>query len=39
MDATGVQDMPALGCNLSGHRLVTEGCVRPEEKGMAGQES
>ena len=36
IDATGVQDMPALGYQLSGHRLATEGYARPEEKGAAG---
>jgi alkylhydroperoxidase family enzyme len=39
IDATGVQDMPALGYQMSGHRLATDGYVRPAEKGMAGQES
>jgi alkylhydroperoxidase family enzyme len=38
IDATGVQDMPALGYQMSGHRLATEGYVRPEEKGVAGPE-
>ena len=38
IDATGVQDMPVLGYQMSGHRLATEGYVRPEEKGMVGQE-
>ncbi len=33
IDATGVQDMPALGYQMSGHRLATEGYARPEEKG------
>ena len=28
-DASGVQDMPALGYQMSGHRLATEGYVRP----------
>jgi alkylhydroperoxidase family enzyme len=32
IDATGVQDMPALGYQMSGHRLATEGYVH-EEKG------
>jgi uncharacterized peroxidase-related enzyme len=38
VDATGGQDMPALGYQMSGHRLATEGYVRPEEKGIAGHE-
>jgi len=29
IDATGVQDMPALGYQMSGHRLATEGYGRP----------
>jgi len=29
IDATGVQDMPALGYQMSGHRLATEGYARP----------
>ncbi len=28
-DASGVQDMPAIGYQMSGHRLATEGYVRP----------
>ena len=28
-DASGVQDMPALGYQMSGHRLATEGYARP----------
>jgi hypothetical protein len=28
-DASGVQDMPALGYQMSGHRLATEGYVCP----------
>ena len=39
IDATGVQDMPAFGYQMSGHRLATEGYVRPEEKGMQAGES
>ena len=31
IDATGVQDMPVLGYQMSGHRLATEGYA-PEEK-------
>lgn len=38
IDATGVQDMPALGYQMSGHRLAREGYVRPEEKGTVGKE-
>ena len=38
IDATGVQDMPARGYQMSGHRLATDGYIRPEEKGMVGQE-
>ena len=38
IDATGVQDMPALGYQMSGHRLATEGYDRREEKGAAGHE-
>jgi alkylhydroperoxidase family enzyme len=38
IDATGVQDMPVLGYQMSGHRLATDGYVRPEEKGMVGHE-
>ena len=38
IDAAGVQDMPALGYQMSGHRLATQGYVRPEEKGLAGDE-
>ena len=30
IDATGVQDMPALGYELSGHRLATDGYAKPE---------
>ena len=29
IDASGVQDMPALGYQMSGHRLATEGYGRP----------
>jgi len=29
VDATGVQDMPAIGYQMSGHRLATEGYARP----------
>jgi uncharacterized peroxidase-related enzyme len=32
IDATGVQDMPALGYQMSGRRLATEGYVREEKK-------
>ncbi len=32
IDATGVQDMPALGYRMSGHRLATEGYVHEERK-------
>ena len=38
IDATGVQDMPAQGYQMSGHRLATEGYVRQEEKGASGHE-
>ena len=31
-DASGVQDMPALGYQMSGHRLATEGYV-PKSRG------
>jgi alkylhydroperoxidase family enzyme len=31
-DAAGVHDMPALGYQMSGHRLATEGYAREEEK-------
>jgi len=34
IDATGVQDMPALGYQMSGHRLATEGYARSEEKNV-----
>jgi alkylhydroperoxidase family enzyme len=30
IDATGVSDMPALGYEMSGHRLATEGYARSE---------
>lgn len=30
IDATGVSDMPALGYEMSGHRLATEGYARRE---------
>ena len=30
IDASGVQDMPALGYEISGHRLATEGYARAE---------
>ena len=33
VDATGVQDMPALGYQMSGRRLATEGYARPEDEG------
>ena len=39
IDATGVQDMPAFGYQMSGHRLATEGYARPEEKGVQVGES
>ena len=32
IDATGVQDMPALGYQMSGHRLATEGYAEENEK-------
>ena len=32
IDATGVQDMPAFGYQMSGHRLATEGYAREEKK-------
>jgi uncharacterized peroxidase-related enzyme len=35
IDATGVQDMPAPGYQMSGHRLATEGYAQPEEKSAA----
>ena len=38
IDATGVQDMPALGYQMSGHRLATEGYARSEEKVGVSQE-
>ena len=38
IDSTGVQDMPARGYQMSGHRLATEGYARPEEKETAGPE-
>ena len=38
IDATGVQDMPALGYLMSGHRLATEGYAHPDEKGVVGKE-
>jgi len=38
IDSTGVQDMPAFGYEMSGHRLATEGYARPEEKGASGAE-
>ena len=31
IDATGVQDMPSLGYEMSGQRLATEGYARAEE--------
>jgi alkylhydroperoxidase family enzyme len=34
-DAAGVQDMPALGYQMSGHRLATEGYVQEERKQSA----
>jgi uncharacterized peroxidase-related enzyme len=33
VDATGVQDMPALGYQMSGRRLATEGYARPQPPG------
>ena len=36
IDASGVKEMSALGYQMSGHRLATEGYVRPEEKGVEG---
>jgi uncharacterized peroxidase-related enzyme len=30
IDATGVSDMPAIGYEMSGHRLATEGYARTE---------
>jgi uncharacterized peroxidase-related enzyme len=39
IDATGVQDMPAFGYQMSGHRLATEGYARQEEKGVQVGES
>ena len=35
VDASGVQDMPALGYEMSGHRLATEGYARPEAQTAA----
>ena len=32
IDATGVQDMPALGYQMSGRRLATEGYVHEDKK-------
>ncbi len=32
IDATGVQDMPALGYQMSGRRLATEGYIPPEKR-------
>jgi alkylhydroperoxidase family enzyme len=32
IDATGVQDMPALGYQMSGHRLATEGYAHEDKK-------
>jgi uncharacterized peroxidase-related enzyme len=37
VDAAGVQDMPALGYEMSGHRLATEGYARPDPKSAPGQ--
>ena len=37
VDAAGVQDMTALGYEMSGHRLATEGYARPDSKSTAGQ--
>jgi len=34
IDASGVQDMPAPGYQISGHRLAAEGYARPEETGV-----
>ena len=42
IDATGVQDMPAPGYQMSGRRLTTEGYAQPEEKArrrVAGEEA
>lgn len=36
VDATGVQDMPALGYRMSGHRLATEGYAPPSEGSVVG---
>jgi alkylhydroperoxidase family enzyme len=30
IDATGVQDLPAIGYEMSGHRLATEGYAAPD---------
>jgi hypothetical protein len=37
IDATGVQDMPALGYQMSGRRLAAEGYARPQEKGTGSE--
>ena len=31
IDATGVQDLPAIGYEMSGHRLATEGYAEAEQ--------
>jgi uncharacterized peroxidase-related enzyme len=38
IDATGVQDMPALGYQMSGRRLAAEGYAPPAEKSAAASE-
>jgi hypothetical protein len=38
IDAAGVQDMPPLAYQMSGHRLATEGYAQPEEKSAAVEE-
>jgi uncharacterized peroxidase-related enzyme len=35
IDATGVQDMPAHGYRMSGHRLATEGYAQTKEETVA----
>ncbi len=37
IDATGVQDMPALGYKMSGRRLATEGYVHEAKEMASGQ--
>ena len=39
VDATGVQDMSALGYQMSGHRLATEAYAPPAEKRADGGKS